>query len=231
MTVYKKLSIASLLSASLLLSGCGYNALQVQDEDTNAKWSEVVNQYQRRADLVPNLVAVVERYAKHEQDVLTEVAQARSRVGSVQITPETLSNPESLKAYQEAQGQMTSALSRLMMVSEQYPTLKADAMFQELQAQLEGTENRITVARKNYIDSIQTYNSTVRQFPTNLTAKVFGMSTKPNFTVENEKAISTAPTVNFGNNSGSNNAGGNVAPSQSPQNPTPTNAPAAQESK
>lgn len=197
----KKAFIAPLLVASTLtLSGCGYNSLQVQDEQTAAAWSEVVNQYQRRADLVPNLVATVERYATHEQDVLTQVADARSKVGSVQITPETLNNPESLKAYQEAQGEMTSALSRLMMVSERYPELKADALFVDLQAQLEGTENRITVARKNYIDSVQAYNSTVRQFPTNLTAKVFGMQVKPNFSVENEAAISTAPQVNFGNN-------------------------------
>lgn len=199
----KKYIATALLASTLTLSGCGYNSLQVLDEDTNAKWSEVVNQYQRRADLVPNLVAVVERYATHEQEVLTQVAEARSRVGSVQITPETLNNPESLKAYQEAQGQMTSALSRLMMVSENYPQLKADAMFMDLQAQLEGTENRITVARKNYIDSVQAYNSTVRQFPTNLTAKVFGLQTKPNFTVENEKAISSAPSVNFGNQTSS----------------------------
>lgn len=161
----------------------------------------MVNQYQRRADLTPNLVAVVERYAAHEKEVLTQVAEARSRVGSVQITPETLNNPEALKKYQEAQAGMTSALSRLMMVSEQYPNLKADALFQDLQAQLEGTENRIAVARKNYIDSVQAYNSTVRKFPTNLTAKVFGMQTKANFSIDNEQAISTAPKVTFGNTS------------------------------
>lgn len=201
----KKAIVAIALVASLNLSGCGYNNLQALDEDTSAKWSEVVNQYQRRADLVPNLVATVERYAKHEQDVLTQVAEARSKIGSVQITPETLNNPQSLKQYQEAQGQMTSALSRLMAVSERYPELKADAMFQDLQAQLEGTENRITVARKDYIQSVQGYNTTVRQFPTNLTAKVFGLAPKANFSVENEKAISTAPQVNFGNNN-SNNA-------------------------
>ncbi len=192
---------ALLLASTLSLSGCGYNTLQAQDEQVNAQWSEVVNQYQRRADLIPNLVATVERYAIHEQDVLTEVAEARSRVGSIQITPETLNNPETLKQYQQAQGQMTSALSRLMMVSEQYPTLKADAMFQDLQAQLEGTENRITVARRDYIQSVQTYNTTVRQFPTNITAKIFGLSPKANFSVENEQAISTAPKVSFGNSS------------------------------
>ncbi|MDO4450943.1 MAG: LemA family protein [Moraxella sp.] len=193
----KKLTSAMLLSGVLTLSGCGYNQLQALDEDTSAKWSEVVNQYQRRADLVPNLVAVVERYAEHEKEVLTEVANARSKVGSVQLTPETLTNPSAMQAYTEAQAGMTSALSRLMMVTENYPALKADTMFQDLQAQLEGTENRITVARNNYIQSVQGYNTTVRQFPTNLTAKVFGLQTKPNFSVENEKAISTAPTVNF----------------------------------
>lgn len=201
MTLFsKKFGATALIVGSLTLSGCGYNNLQALDEDTNAKWSEVVNQYQRRADLVPNLVAVVERYAQHEKEVLTEVAEARSRVGSIQLTPETLNDPAAMKQYQEAQAGMTSALSRLMMVSENYPQLKADAMFQDLQAQLEGTENRITVARNNYIQSVQGYNTTVRQFPTNLTAKVFGMHTKANFTVENEKAISTAPTVTFGNN-------------------------------
>lgn len=194
-----------LLSGVLTLSGCGYNQLQALDEDTSTKWSEVVNQYQRRADLVPNLVAVVERYAEHEKEVLTEVANARSKVGSVQLTPETLTNPSAMQAYTEAQAGMTSALSRLMMVTENYPALKADTMFQDLQAQLEGTENRITVARNNYIQSVQGYNTTVRQFPTNLTAKVFGLEVKPNFSVENEKAISTAPTVNFGNASSTNN--------------------------
>lgn len=203
----KKLITSALLASTLTLSGCGYNNLQALDEDTNAKWSEVVNQYQRRADLVPNLVAVVERYAQHEKEVLTEVAQARSRVGSVQLTPETLNDPNAMKQYQEAQAGMTSALSRLMMVTENYPQLKADGMFQDLQAQLEGTENRITVARNNYIQSVQSYNTTVRQFPTNLTAKVFGLQTKANFSVENEKAISTAPTVNFGNNSNNANTG------------------------
>lgn len=203
----RTLMASLVLVSTLTLSGCGYNNLQALDEDTNAKWSEVVNQYQRRADLVPNLVAVVERYAQHEKQVLTEVAEARSRVGSVQLTPETLNNPEAMKQYQEAQAGMTSALSRLMMVSENYPQLKADGMFQDLQAQLEGTENRITVARNNYIQSVQGYNTTVRQFPTNLTAKVFGLKPKANFSVENEKAISTAPTVNFGNASAPQNQG------------------------
>lgn len=198
MNVIKILTAAVLLVGSLGLSGCGYNALQAQDEQVNASWSEVVNQYQRRADLVPNLVAVVERYAKHEEAVFTEVATARAAAGSVQMTPETLNNPNAMKQYQEAQAQMTGALSRLMAISENYPQLKADVMFQDLQAQLEGTENRIAVARQRYIQDVQGYNTTVRQFPTNLTAMVFGMEKKANFSVENEKAISTAPSVNFG---------------------------------
>lgn len=199
----KQWLLGGMLAMSLGLSGCGYNALQSQDEQINASWSEVVNQYQRRADLVPNLVATVERYAKHEETVFTEVAEARAKVGSVQLTPETLNNPEAMANYQAAQSQMTSALSRLMMVSENYPQLKADAAFQDLQAQLEGTENRITVARNRYIEDVRVYNTTVRQFPTNITAKVFGMDTKPNFTVDNEKAISAAPKVEFGSNNDS----------------------------
>lgn len=198
MNVIKILTAAVLLVGSLGLSGCGYNALQAQDEQVNASWSEVVNQYQRRADLVPNLVAVVERYAKHEEAVFTEVATARAAAGSVQMTPETLNNPNAMKQYQEVQAQMTGALSRLMAISENYPQLKADVMFQDLQAQLEGMENRIAVARQRYIQDVQGYNTTVRQFPTNLTAMVFGMEKKANFSVENEKAISTAPSVNFG---------------------------------
>ncbi len=203
----KNLLVSLMLASTLSLSGCGYNALQAQDEQTNAAWSEVVNQYQRRADLVPNLVQVVERYASHEQAVFSEVAEARARVGSVQLTPEALNDPQAMAQYQEAQGQMTSALSRLMMVSERYPELKADALFQDLQAQLEGTENRIAVARNRYIEDVRTYNTTVRQFPTNITAKVFGMQAKPNFTVENEAAILTAPAVNFGNNTSNANTG------------------------
>lgn len=203
----KNLLVSLMLASTLSLSGCGYNALQAQDEQTNAAWSEVVNQYQRRADLVPNLVQVVERYASHEQAVFSEVAEARARVGSVQLTPEALNDPQVMAQFQEAQGQMTSALSRLMMVSERYPELKADALFQDLQAQLEGTENRIAVARNRYIEDVRTYNTTVRQFPTNITAKVFGMQAKPNFTVENEAAISTAPAVNFGNNTSNANTG------------------------
>ena len=179
------------------LSGCGYNTMQSQDEAANAAWSEVVNQYQRRADLVPNLVATVQGYAKHEKEVLTEVTEARAKVGSVQLTGDTATNEQQLKAFSDAQGGLTSALSKLMVVVEKYPELKANTNFLELQKQLEGTENRITVARNRYIESVQTYNTTVRQFPNNLTAKMFGMDVRPNFTVENEKAISTAPKVSF----------------------------------
>ena len=179
------------------LSGCGYNTMQSQDEAANAAWSEVVNQYQRRADLVPNLVATVQGYAKHEKEVLTEVTEARAKVGSVQLTSDTATNEQQLKAFSDAQGGLTSALSKLMVVVEKYPELKANTNFLELQKQLEGTENRITVARNRYIESVQTYNTTVRQFPNNLTAKMFGMAVRPNFTVENEKAISTAPKVSF----------------------------------
>lgn len=180
------------------LTGCGYNNMQAQDEQVNASWAEVVNQYQRRADLIPNLVKVVGQYAKHEQQVLTQVAQARAAAGSVQITPEVLNDPTQFQKYQQAQDQLGGSLSRLMAISERYPELKADRQFQDLQAQLEGTENRITVARNRYIKAVQSYNTTVRQFPTNITAKVFGMKTRPNFTVGNEAQISVAPTVDFG---------------------------------
>ena len=179
------------------LSGCGYNTMQSQDEAANAAWSKVLNQYQRRDQLVPNLVATVQGYAKHEKEVLTEVTEARAKVGSVQLTGDTATNEQQLKAFSDAQGGLTSALSKLMVVVEKYPELKANTNFLELQKQLEGTENRITVARNRYIESVQTYNTTVRQFPNNLTAKMFGMDVRPNFTVENEKAISTAPKVSF----------------------------------
>ena len=182
----------------LTLSGCGYNQFQSLDEEAKASWSEVLNQYQRRADLVPNLVNVVKGYAEHEKEVLTQVAQARSKVGSMQITPEVLNDPEAFAKFQAAQGQLTSALSRLMAVAENYPNLKADQGFRDLQAQLEGTENRITVARNRYIASIKDYNVAVRTFPNNLTAMALGYKTKPSFTVENEKEISTAPKVEFG---------------------------------
>ncbi|MDP1766031.1 MAG: LemA family protein [Methylotenera sp.] len=194
--IYLKLLTAFLL---LNLTGCGYNKFQSLDEEVKASWSEVLNQYQRRADLVPNLVNVVKGYAAHEKEVLTQVADARSRVGSMQVTAEVLNDPDAFAKFQAAQGQMTSALSRLMAIAENYPNLKADQGFRDLQAQLEGTENRITVARNRYIETIKGYNVTVRSFPENLTAMMFGYKTKPSFTVENEKAISVAPTVDFGN--------------------------------
>lgn len=184
-----------LLLASL--SGCGYNQFQSLDEESKASWSEVINQYERRADLVPNLVNTVKGYAEHENAVFSQVADARSRVGSIQLTADALNDPEALAKFQAAQSQMTSALSRLLAVSENYPNLKADQGFRDLQAQLEGTENRVTVARNRYIATIKDYNIAVRSFPNNLTAMALGYKTKANFTVENEQAISTAPTVNF----------------------------------
>ncbi len=193
--VWKKLLPIVLL---LSLSSCGYNQFQSLDEEAKASWSEVLNQYQRRADLVPNLVSTVKGYAEHEEKVLTEVAEARSKVGSMQVTPELLNDPEAFAKFQAAQGQLTSALSRLMAVAENYPNLKADQGFRDLQAQLEGTENRVTVARNRYIETIKNYNIAVRSFPNNLTAMMFGYKAKPSFTVENEKAISTAPKVEFG---------------------------------
>jgi LemA protein len=191
----KSVRILLLMLLVAALSGCGYNSIQKQDEAVKAQWSEVLNQYQRRADLVPNLVSTVKGYAAHEEKVFSEVADARSRVGSIQINAD---DAQSLAKFQAAQGQLGSALSRLMAVSENYPNLKADGLFQNLQAQLEGTENRITVARNRYIQGVQQYNTLIRTFPNNLTAKMFGYQPKPNFTVENEQAISTAPTVDFG---------------------------------
>jgi LemA protein len=181
-----------------LLSGCGYNTFQTGDEAIKSAWSEVLNQYQRRADLVPNLVATVQGYASHEKEVLTQVTQARAQVGAIQATPELVNNPEAFAKFQQAQAGLSSALSRLLVVAENYPQLKADAAFRDLQAQLEGTENRITVARNRYIKSVEAYNVSVRTFPNNLTAMIFGYTVKPNFSVENEKAISTAPKVDFG---------------------------------
>jgi LemA protein len=190
--------LGSAILAGILLSGCGYNDFQTKDEATKAAWSEVVNQYQRRADLIPNLVNTVKGYASHERETLEAVTRARASATSFQITPEVLNNPEAFQKFQQVQGELSGALSRLMVVSEKYPDLKADASFRDLASQLEGTENRITVARQRYIASVQDYNVTVRQFPKNLTAMMFGYKTKPSFTVENEKAISTAPAVNFG---------------------------------
>ena len=187
-----------LILTALSLSGCGYNTFQTQDEQVKASWAEVLNQYQRRADLVPNLVNVVKGYASHEKDVFIQVAEARASVGKIQATPELVNDPEAFAKFQAAQRDMSGALSRLMLVAENYPQLKADGVFRDLQAQLEGTENRITVARKRFIDSVQAYNGTVRQFPSNLTAMVMGYKTKASFTVDNEKEISKAPKVDFG---------------------------------
>ena len=187
-----------LVAAALVLTGCGYNTLQSQDEGIKSEWSEVLNQYQRRADLIPNLVNTVKGYAAQEQAVLLGVTQARARVGGLNVTADVLDDPEKLRQFQAAQGELSSALSRLLVVTENYPELKSDQNFRDLQAQLEGTENRITVARNRYIQAVKDYNVTVRQFPTNLTAMVFGHRVKPNFTVENEAAISRPPTVDFG---------------------------------
>jgi LemA protein len=186
-----------MLLTALGLSGCGYNTLQAQDEGVKAAWSEVLNQYQRRADLVPNLVNTVKGYAAHEAKVLTDVTNARARVGQVQATPELVNDPAALEQFQAAQAELSGALGRLLLVAENYPQLKADAAFRDLQAQLEGTENRITVARNRYIQSVQAYNTTVRQFPSNLTAMLFGHQAKANFTVENEKALAAPPKVEF----------------------------------
>jgi LemA protein len=189
--------LAAILASSLL-SGCGYNQFQSKDEATKAAWGEVVNQYQRRADLIPNLVNTVKGYASHEKETLEAVTRARAAATSFQITPEVLNNPEAFQKFQQVQGELSSALSRLMAVSENYPNLKADTQFRDLQSQLEGTENRITVARQRYIVAVQDYNVLARSFPTNLTAKMFGYQPKPSFTVENERSISTAPKVDFG---------------------------------
>jgi LemA protein len=187
-----------ILSLAALLSGCGYNTLQSADEQLKASWSEVLNQYQRRADLVPNLVNVVKGAAAQEREVLDAVVEARSRVGSIQATPELINDAAAFKQFQDAQGQLSSALARLLAVVENYPDLKSIAAYRDLQAQLEGVENRIAVARKRYIEAVQSYNTTVRSFPSNLTAMLFGFKVKPNFSVENEAEISKAPTVDFG---------------------------------
>lgn len=185
------------LLATLSLSGCGYNTFQTTDEQIKASWAEVLNMYQRRADLIPNLVNVVKGYAAHEKSVLIEVTQARAKVGSIQATPDLINDEQAFAKFQAAQAQMSSALSRLLVVAENYPQLKADANFRDLQAQLEGTENRIAVARNRYIKAVQDYNVAVRSFPSNLTAMMFGFKTKPSFTVENEKEITKPPVVNF----------------------------------
>ena len=196
MRLYLKWTAIALLIATL--NACGYNDFQNRDEGIKAAWAEVVNQYQRRADLIPNLVNTVKGYASHERDTLEAVTKARAAATGLQVTPEVLNNPEALKKFQQVQGDLSSALSRLLVVTENYPQLKADAGFRDLQSQLEGTENRITVARQRYIKTVEEYNVLARSFPTNLTAKLFSYAVKPSFTVANEAAISTAPTVNFG---------------------------------
>ncbi len=200
----KSLLAAVILASVFSLSGCGYNTLQAQDEAIKAGWSEVLNQYQRRADMVPNLVNTVKGYAAHEAKVLTEVTAARAKVGQIAASPELVNDSAALEKFQAAQGELSGALSRLLVVSENYPQLKADAAFRDLQAQLEGTENRITVARNRYIKAVQDYNTTVRTFPSNFTAVAFGHKAKPSFAVENEKAIAAPPKVDFG--------GGDAAP-------------------
>ena len=207
------------LLATLALTGCGYNDLQRQDEQIKAAWSEVLNQYQRRADLVPNLVNTVKGYASHEEQVLTEVTNARANVAGIRATPELVNDPEAFAKFVQAQNQLQGALSRLLAVAENYPNLKADALFRDLQAQLEGTENRIAVARNRYIKSVQEYNTTVRSFPTNLTAMVFKMPIRPNFTVADENAISTPPKVDFGKPTAAPGYGPQVAPA--PTAPAP----------
>ena len=194
----RKLLAAAVVLVTAGLAGCGYNDIQRSDEQVKAAWAEVLNQYQRRADLVPNLVNTVKGFAAQEQQVLIQVTEARSRVGSIQATPELLNDPVAFRNFQQAQAGMTSALSRLLLVAENYPQLKSDANFRDLQAQLEGTENRIAVARNRYIKAVQEYNVLIRQFPVNLTAMMFGYQVKPSFSVEDEKAISKPPTVDFG---------------------------------
>jgi LemA protein len=193
----RKLVVFGLLVLSALLSGCGYNTLQREDEAIKSAWSEVLNQYQRRYDLIPNLVNTVKGFAEQEKDVLLGVANARSSVGAIKATPELVNDPKAFRKFIDAQTRLQSALSRLLLVAEQYPNLKSDALFRDLTAQLEGTENRIAVARNRYIKAVQSYNVTVREIPTNLTAKMFGYEVKPNFTVDDERAVSAAPKVDF----------------------------------
>ena len=193
----RKILVSFALVGALQISGCGYNDFQTKDEQVKAAWSEVINQYKRRADLIPNLVSVVQGFAAQEKDVLLGVTNARSRVGAIQMTPEALNDPSAMRNFQAAQGELSGALSRLLVVAENYPQLKSDANFRDLQAQLEGTENRITTARNRYIRSVQDYNILARQFPTNLTAMLFGYKEKAGFTVDNEKAIAEPPKVDF----------------------------------
>lgn len=218
--MFRKLGIALAAFMALALGGCGYNDLQRQDEGIKASWSEVVNQYQRRADLVPNLVNTVKGYAQQEQQVLTEVTNARANVGSIKATPELINDPVAFQKFIQAQNQLQGALSRLLAVSENYPQLKSDALFRDLQSQLEGTENRIAVARNRYIKTVQEFNTTVRQFPTNITAMIFKMNVKPNFTVADEGAVSAPPKVDFGKSPGAPAPGATPAPT-APAVPAP----------
>lgn len=194
----KRLTTYILFVATLLLGGCGYNTMQAQDEEVKAAWSEVLNQYQRRADLIPNLVNTVKGFAAQEEKILLGVTEARSRVGSIQATPGLVNDPQAMQKFQAAQGELSSALQRLLVVAENYPQLKSDQNFRDLQTQLEGTENRVTVARNRFIKAVQTYNTTLRTFPNNLTAMMFSYAPKASFTVENEAAIAKPPTVDFG---------------------------------
>jgi len=209
---------AVLVLAASLLSGCGYNQIQINDEAVNAAWSEVLNQYKRRADLIPNLVSVVQGYASHEKEVLTRVTEARANVAGLKATPELINDPAAFAKFQKAQGELGGALSRLLVVAENYPQLKADANFRDLQAQVEGTENRITVARNRYIKSVQEYNVSVRTFPNNLTAMVMSWKPKANFTVEDEKAMSTPPAIKF--DAPAAPAAAAPAPAAAPASPT-----------
>ncbi|MVW78731.1 LemA family protein [Bordetella sp. 02P26C-1] len=199
MTISRWLGVFGMALVAVVMSGCGYNSIQAADEEVNATWSEVLNQYQRRADLVPQLVKSVDAYMTHEREVLTQVTEARSKVGSLQITADQLDDPAALQRFQEAQNQLTSALSRLIAVSENYPQLKSDGLFRDLMTQLEGTENRIAVARGRYVKSVQAYNVLVRQFPAVITAKVLGYAPKANFTVADEAAVSRPPEIRFSN--------------------------------
>ena len=221
----RKLGVVLAAVITMALGGCGYNDLQRQDEGVKAAWSEVLNQYQRRADLVPNLVNTVKGYAQQEQQVLTEVTNARASVGAIRATPELINDPEAFQKFIQAQNQLQGALSRLLVVSENYPQLKSDASFRDLQAQLEGTENRIAVARNRYIKTVQEFNSTVRQFPTNLTAMIFKMNVKPNFSVADESTISAPPKVDFGKSPGAPAPGATPAPTAPAVPPPPAPAP------
>lgn len=197
-SIFSRVSLFFALTLSLAASGCGYNTFQTTDEQVKASWAEVLNQYQRRADLVPNLVNVVKAEADFEQETLTQVVEARSKATSIQATTELINDPEAFEKFQQAQGELKGALSRLLLITENYPNLRANQAFRDLQAQLEGTENRITVARNRYIQAVQEYNVTVRSFPSNLTAMVMGYELKPSFTVQNEAEISRPPSVDFG---------------------------------